>query len=115
MSNDLNLSGLISKKILKTSSGDYAFYSIRSLEEAGLIDISKTPYSIRVLLENVLRNSDGGPANIDHVKLVSSWRPDNKPTSEFPYMPGRVVLQDFTGVPVAVDIAAMSESGSPVN
>ena len=60
MSNDLNLSGLISKKILKTSSGDYAFYSIRSLEEAGLIDISKTPYSIRVLLENVLRNSDGG-------------------------------------------------------
>ena len=43
MSNDLNLSGLISKKILKTSSGDYAFYSIRSLEEAGLIDISKTP------------------------------------------------------------------------
>ena len=110
MGNDFNLSGLISKKILKTSSGDYAFYSIQTLEEAGLIDISKTPYSIRVLLENVLRNSDGGPATIDHVKLVSSWRPDNKPTSEFPYMPGRVVLQDFTGVPVAVDIAAMRDA-----
>ena len=110
MSSKRDLSDLISKKILKTSSGDYTFYSIRTLEEAGFIDISKTPYSIRVLLENVLRNSDGGPATFDHVKLVSSWRPNNKPTSEFPYMPGRVVLQDFTGVPVAVDIAAMRDA-----
>ena len=110
MSSDYNLSDLISKKVLNTSFGNYTFYSIQALEKAGLIDISKTPYSIRVLLENVIRNSDGGPATIDHVKLVSSWRPDNKPASEFPYMPGRVVLQDFTGVPVAVDIAAMRDA-----
>ena len=110
MSKDCNLPDLISKKILNTSFGNYTFYSIHALEEAGLINISKTPYSIRVLLENVLRNSDVGPATIDHVKLVSSWTPQNKPASEFPYMPGRVVLQDFTGVPVVVDLAAMRDA-----
>jgi aconitate hydratase len=98
------------RKILKTAYGEYDYYSIDSLEKAGLINIKNTPYSIRVLLENVLRNSDHGPANEDHVKLVSSWRSDNKPMSEFPYMPGRVLLQDFTGVPVAVDIAAMRDA-----
>ena len=110
MNNGLNSSSHVSKKTLKTSSGDYIFYPISSLEDAGLIDISKTPYSIRVLLENVLRNSDGGPATSAHVNLVSSWRPHKTPSSEFPYMPGRVVLQDFTGVPVAVDLAAMRDA-----
>jgi len=106
----MNLSNLVSKKNLNTQYGSYIFYSINSLEDVGLINISETPYCIRVLLENVLRNSDGGPASSDHIKLVASWRPNNKPTSEFPYMPGRVLLQDFTGVPVAVDIAAMRDA-----
>ena len=110
VSNNQDSLSHISKKTLKTSSGDYIFYSISSLQNSGLIEISKIPYSIRVLLENVLRNSDGGPATPDHVKLVSSWRPDEKSTGEFPYMPGRVVLQDFTGVPVVVDLAAMRDA-----
>ena len=80
------------------------------MQDAGLMDINKTPYSIRVLLENVIRNADIGPATEDHIKLISSWRPNNKPNNEFPYMPGRVLLQDFTGVPVAVDIAAMRDA-----
>ena len=101
-----------SKKTLKTASKTFHYYSIEELEKANLLELSKTPYSIRVLLENVLRNSDQGPASLDHVKLVASWRPDAKPKSEFPYMPGRVVLQDFTGVPVAVDIAAMRDAVS---
>ena len=99
-----------SRKVLRTPYGSYQYFPIASLEDAGLIDISKTPYSIRVLLENVIRNHNNGPATEDHVRLVASWRPDNKPASEFPYMPGRVVLQDFTGVPVAVDIAAMRDA-----
>ena len=107
-----NPSDLISKNILQTPSGSYTYYPIDSAEKAGLINIDKTPYSIRVLLENVIRNADGGPATEDHIKLVSSWRPNNKPASEFPYMPGRVLLQDFTGVPVAVDIAAMRDAVS---
>ena len=112
MTGNTNSSDLISKQILQTPSGNYTYYPIKSVQNAGLIDIDKTPYSIRVLLENVIRNADGGPATEDHIKLVSSWRPNNKPSSEFPYMPGRVLLQDFTGVPVAVDIAAMRDAVS---
>ncbi|NQW21481.1 MAG: aconitate hydratase AcnA, partial [Chloroflexi bacterium] len=98
------------KRSFETTGGTVNYYSLSALEDAGLIDISKTPYSIRVLIENALRKADGGPATDDHVKLVTSWRPDAKPVSEFPYMPGRVVLQDFTGVPVVVDIAAMRDA-----
>ena len=112
MTGNTNSSDLISKQILQTPSGNYTYYPIKSVQNAGLMDIDKTPYSIRVLLENVIRNADGGPATEDHIKLVSSWRPNNKPNSEFPYMPGRVLLQDFTGVPVAVDIAAMRDAVS---
>ncbi len=110
MSENSNPSDLISKQILQTQSGSYTYYSIKSVQDAGLMDINKTPYSIRVLLENVIRNADIGPATEDHIKLISSWRPNNKPNNEFPYMPGRVLLQDFTGVPVAVDIAAMRDA-----
>ena len=98
------------KRSFETADGPVSYYSLSTLEDADLVDISKTPYSIRVLLENALRKADGGPATDDHVKLVASWRADAKPVSEFPYMPGRVVLQDFTGVPVVVDIAAMRDA-----
>lgn len=100
------------KRTFETTDGTVNYYSLSALEKVGLLNISKTPYSIRVLLENALRKADDGPADDDHVKLVASWRPDAKPVSEFPYMPGRVVLQDFTGVPVVVDIAAMRDAVS---
>jgi len=105
-----NSSSFDARKSFETSAGTVDYYSLESLEQAGLVDVAKTPYSIRVLMENALRKADGGPATDDHVRLVASWRPDNKPVSEFPYMPGRVVLQDFTGVPVVVDIAAMRDA-----
>ena len=89
---------------------EYSYESIHSLEKLNLVEINKTPYSIRVLLENVLRSHNRGIATKEHVELVSSWRPNSKPTSEFPFMPGRVLLQDFTGVPVVVDIAAMRDA-----
>ena len=98
------------KRSFDTVDGSVSYYDISVLADAGLIDMAKTPYSIRVLLENMLRKADDGPATDDHVKLVASWRPNAKPSSEFPYMPGRVVLQDFTGVPVVVDIAAMRDA-----
>ncbi|MDA0232189.1 MAG: aconitate hydratase AcnA [Chloroflexi bacterium] len=98
------------RKTFTTSEGEFNYYSLQALEDAGLIDISKTPFTIRVLLENALRNADGGATTEEHVRLVASWRPESKPATEFPYMPGRVVLQDFTGVPVVVDLAAMRDA-----
>ncbi len=95
---------------LKTGQGTVSYYPLKKLHDAGLIDLDKTPFSIRILLENVLRQSDGGAANADQVKLVASWRPDRKPEREFPFMPARVVLQDFTGVPCVVDLAAMRDA-----
>ncbi len=89
---------------------DYQYYDIASLESAGLCNISRLPFSIRVLLENVLRNADVGSADEDDVRLVASWSPEATPATEFPYMPGRVTLQDFTGVPVVVDLAAMRDA-----
>lgn len=89
---------------------EYSYYDLGSLERAGLCDISTLPFSIRVLLENALRNAHVGPATEEDVRLVASWSPSQTPPKEFPYMPGRVALQDFTGVPVVVDLAAMRDA-----
>ncbi|MSQ08056.1 MAG: aconitate hydratase AcnA [Dehalococcoidia bacterium] len=99
-----------SKTSLDTRDGRVHYYALSSIQKAGLIDLAKTPFTIRILLENVLRQADGGPATVDHVRLVSSWRPEKRPEREFPYMPARVVLQDFTGVPCVVDLAAMRDA-----
>ena len=95
---------------LDTSSGPVGYYSLHALQEAGLIDLDRTPFSIRVLVENALRQSDGGPSTPDDVERVAGWRPDGMSDREFPYMPGRVALQDFTGVPCVVDLAAMRDA-----
>ena len=67
-----------SRRTFNTSHGVVDYYAISVLEDAGLIEIAKTPYSIRVLLENTLRKADEGLATDEHVRLVSSWRPDAK-------------------------------------
>ena len=95
---------------LETSSGPVDYYSLASLGEAGLIDLDRTPFSIRILIENALRHCGGGPATVEHVEQVASWSPYRRPEREFPYMPGRVALQDFTGVPCIVDLAAMRDA-----
>lgn len=99
-----------SYKTIDSGSRRFRYYDIGALENAGLCDISALPFSIRVLLENALRNAHIGPATLDDVKLVASWNPSSVPRTEFPYMPGRVTLQDFTGVPVVVDLAAMRDA-----
>ncbi len=95
---------------LATSEGPVEYYSLASLDDAGLLDLDATPFSVRVLLENALRHAHLGPATVEHVEQVASWRPERRPEKEFPYMPGRVVLQDFTGVPCIVDLAAMRDA-----
>lgn len=91
----------------KTSAGDIGIYRLSKLEEAGLGPIVNLPYSIRVLLESLLRNCDGYEVTIEDVKNLASWQAAKPAELEIPFKPARVVLQDFTGVPCVVDLAAM--------
>lgn len=83
------------------------FYSLPALEKAGIGDISKLPISIRIVLESVLRNCDGEKITEKHVKQLAQWKPNGKRTNEIPFVVSRIVLQDFTGVPLLADLAAM--------
>ena len=84
------------------------FYSLPKLEEAGLGKISRLPVSIRIVLESVLRNFDGGrKVSEANIRALAGWQPDSERTEEIPFVVARVILQDFTGVPLLVDLAAM--------
>ncbi len=95
-----------SRDVLKTAGGEATIYRLDALERAGVGAIATLPYSIRVLLEAVLRNVDGFSVLEEHVQTLANWQP--KPAErEIPFTCARVVLQDFTGVPCVVDLAAM--------
>src|ERR1035437_3887863 len=83
------------------------FYSLPALEKAGVGPISKLPVSIRLVLESVLRNCDGKKVTKQNVRALANWRPNAERTEEIPFIVARIVLQDFTGVPLLVDLAAM--------
>ncbi|MCB9675705.1 MAG: aconitate hydratase AcnA [Alphaproteobacteria bacterium] len=86
--------------------GEGVIFRLSALEKAGHCTLAKLPYSIRVLVESALRNHDGFLVNEDDVKRVAGWTPKGERT-EIPFIPGRVILQDFTGVPAVVDVAAL--------
>jgi len=92
---------------LKAKSGEVKVWRLAALEQAGLGEMSRLPYSLRVLLEAVLRNVDGFAVTADHVRTLAGWSAAAPVSSELPYHCARVVLQDFTGVPALVDFAAM--------
>src|SRR6187397_1382768 len=83
------------------------FYSLPQLEKEGLGKISRLPVSIRIVLESVLRNCDGKKIQEKDVRALASWRPVEERIEEIPFVVARIVLQDFTGVPLLVDLAAM--------
>ena len=83
------------------------FYSLAALEKAGLGKISRLPVSLRIVLESVLRNCDGKKVAEEHVRQLAAWAPNATRTDEIPFVVARVVLQDFTGVPLLADLAAM--------
>ena len=93
------------KSTIHTANGDRTIWKLSALKSVGNID--RLPYSIRVLLESVLRNLDGRIYTEDHVRALAQYDPAKPSDEEIPFMPGRVVLQDFTGVPAVVDLAAM--------
>jgi len=89
--------------------GPTSFYRLSRLEEEGVVgSLDRLPFSIRILLENALRHAGGAYVSQDHVKAVAAWSPTNS-GADVPFMPSRVVLQDFTGVPAVVDLAAMRD------
>ena len=91
----------------QTGGGFAGIYRLTSLEDAGLTRVAALPYSIRVLLESVLRNCDGFQVTENDVRRLAAWQPTRREAFEVPFKPARVVLQDFTGVPAVVDLAAM--------
>ncbi len=82
-------------------------HSLPALEEQGLGKISRLPVSIRIVLESVMRNADGARITDDHIRALAAWQPNARRTDEIPFVVARIVLQDFTGVPLLVDLAAM--------
>src|SRR3989475_11728969 len=83
------------------------FYSLPALEKAGIGRSSRLPVSIRIVLESVLRNCDGKKVTEEHVRQLAGWSANAPRTAEIPFVVSRVVLQDFTGVPLLCDLAAM--------
>ncbi|HBK55159.1 MAG TPA: aconitate hydratase, partial [Xanthomonadales bacterium] len=86
----------------------YRFYSLAKLGQR--FDLKRLPYSMKILLENLLRNEDGISVDASHIEAVAHWDPKAEPDTEIAFMPARVVLQDFTGVPCVVDLAAMRDA-----
>ncbi len=95
------------------------FYSLPQLEKEGVGPVSKLPFSIRVVLESVLRNYDGQRITEDDIVRLANWKPNEDRSKEIPFLVSRILLQDFTGVPLLVDLAAMRSAvdrlGKPAN
>jgi aconitate hydratase len=105
-----SINPLGSRGTLELSSGRAIVYRLPELARQGLADLDRLPFSIRVLLENALRHAGRGVVTEGHVRELAGWRPGGSPRSEIPFMPARVVLQDFTGVPCVVDLVAMRDA-----
>ncbi|SNR27137.1 aconitate hydratase AcnA [Puniceibacterium sediminis] len=98
------------RKTLSVNGTSFSYYSIPAAEEAGLGDFSKLPVALKVVLENMLRFEDGKTVTVDDIKAFAAWAKDGgKSSREIAYRPARVLMQDFTGVPAVVDLAAMRD------
>jgi aconitate hydratase len=97
-------------KTLQVGSKTYAYFSLPTAERNGLKGISRLPFSMKVLLENLLRNEDGRTVTKDDIKAFAEWLKTKTSEHEFAFRPARVLMQDFTGVPAVVDLAAMRDA-----
>jgi len=95
------------RDILKTSTGDFAFYRLDRLEKDGLVQLHRLPFSLRIMLESLLRQCNEYEITRQDVLNLAGWQPKVDYRTGLPFRPGRVVMQDFTGVPAVVDLAAM--------
>ena len=98
---------LKTRRTLNVGGKDYDYYSLKAAEEAGLGDLSRLPFSLKVLLENLLRYEDGRSVTVEDIKALAGWTRERRAKREIAYRPARVLMQDFTGVPAVVDLASM--------
>ena len=101
---------LKTRRSLNVGSKNYDYYSLKAASDGGLGDISRLPFSLKVLLENLLRFEDGISVTVDDVKALGAWLENRSSKSEIAFRPARVLMQDFTGVPAVVDLAAMRQA-----
>ncbi len=105
----MSLNTFNSKSTLKVGSKEYEIYRLDALDHQG-IPTKHLPFSLRILLENLLRTEDGNNVTTEEIRALASWNSKSKPEKEIAFTPSRVLLQDFTGVPCVVDLAAMRDA-----
>lgn len=98
------------RRTLEVGGKSYDYYSINAAEDAGIGKVSRLPYSLKVVLENLLRREDGRAVTVDDIKAIGAWLDKQRSDHEIAYLPTRILLQDFTGVPAVVDLAAMRDA-----
>lgn len=98
------------RRTLKVGKRSYDYFDLKEAEAAGLDGISRLPFSLKVLLENLLRHEDGRTVTADDIRAVAAWVKDKRSDREIAFRPARVLMQDFTGVPAVVDLAAMRDA-----
>ena len=98
------------RRTLRVGKRAYDYFDLKEAEAAGLDGISRLPFSLKVLLENLLRHEDGRTVTADDIRAVADWLKDKKSDREIAFRPARVLMQDFTGVPAVVDLAAMRDA-----
>ena len=106
----LSLDSFKTKSTLKVGTKTYTYYSLKKAEKAGLKNVSRLPYSMRVLLENLLRNEDNRAVKKADIAAIDAWAKKKTSDAEIGFKPARVLMQDFTGVPAVVDLAAMRDA-----
>jgi len=100
---------LNTRRTLNVGGKEYDYYSIKAAEER-IGDVSRLPYTLKVLLENLLRHEDGVSVKTEDIQAIADWQKENRISHEIAYRPARVLMQDFTGVPAVVDLAAMRDA-----
>ncbi len=107
---DLSLDSFNCRRKLKVGKREYDYFSLPEAEANGLAGISSLPFSLKVLLENLLRHEDGRTVTADDIRGIAEWLKERKSDKEIAFRPARVLMQDFTGVPAVVDLAAMRDA-----
>ncbi len=98
------------RRTLEAGGRTYTYFSLEAAAAAGLGDVERLPFSLKILLENLLRFEDGRTVTVDDVRALAGWTGDRRGGREIAYRPARVLMQDFTGVPAVVDLAAMRDA-----